>query len=213
MHTLLVQDIFIAGGETSSTTLEWVFSEMLKNPRVLKRAQAEVREVFGSKGYVEEKALQELKFLKAVIKETLRLHPPGPLLAPRECGETCEINGYTIPAGTQVHVNAWAIGRDPRHWSEAEKFYPERFLDCPIDYKGSYFEFIPFGAGKRICPGISFALTNIELPLAQLLYYFDWELPFGVSPENFDMTEAFGTSVRRKNDLLVIPISYNPVTP
>ena len=124
MHTLLVQDIFIAGGETSSTTLEWVFSEMLKNPRVLKRAQAEVREVFGSKGYVEEKALQELKFLKAVIKETLRLHPPGPLLAPRECGETCEINGYTIPAGTQVHVNAWAIGRDPRYWSEAEKFYP-----------------------------------------------------------------------------------------
>nr|AHB62239.1 cytochrome P450 [Lotus japonicus] len=206
----VLQDMFIAGSETSSTSLEWTFSEMLKNPRVMKRAQAEVRQVFGSRGYVEEMALEELKFLKAVIKETLRLHPPIPLF-PRECGETCEIDGYTIPVGTQVIVNTWAIGRD-LCWSEEEKFYPERFLDCPIDYKGSNFEFIPFGAGKRICPGILFALPNIVLPLAQLLYYFDWELPFGTSHEDFDMAEAFGTTVRRKNDLVVIPISYNPVS-
>ncbi|KAK7276942.1 hypothetical protein RIF29_18091 [Crotalaria pallida] len=202
--------MFIAGSETSSTTLDWAFSEMLKNPRVLRRAQAEVRQVFGSKGYVDETTLQELKFLKAVIKETLRLHPPVPLI-PRECRETCEINGYTISVGTQVFINAWAMGRDSKYWSEADKFYPERFIDCSIDYKGSNFEFIPFGAGKRMCPGILFAVHNIELPLSQLLYYFDWEFPFGTSHENFDMTESFGTTVRRKNDLFVIPIPYDHV--
>ncbi|XP_027333372.1 cytochrome P450 71D11-like [Abrus precatorius] len=207
----IIQDIFIAGSETSSVAVDWAFSEMMKNPRVLKRAQAEVRQVFGGKGCVDEMALHELKYLKAVIKETLRLHPPGPLLLPRECGETCEINGYTIPAGTQVYVNAWAIGRDPKYWIEGDKFYPERFLDSPIDYMGSDFEYIPFGAGKRICPATIFAATNMELLIAQLLYYFDWKLPFGISGENFDMSEVFGATVRRKEDLFVIPISYNHV--
>ncbi|MED6207475.1 hypothetical protein PIB30_036150 [Stylosanthes scabra] len=184
---------------------------MLKNPRVLKKAQAEVREVFGNKDYVDEKGLEELKFLKAVIKESMRLHPATPLLLPKECLKSCEINGYTIPVGTQVFINAWAIGIDPNYWIEAESFCPERFLDCEIDYKGSHFEFIPFGAGKRICPGISFAIHNIELPLAQLLYYFDWNLPFGISHENFDMTEHFGSTVRRKNDLLAIPTAHHNV--
>jgi cytochrome P450 len=107
-------------------------------------------------------------------------------------------------------VNAWAIGRDQKYWIEGEKFYPERFLDCPIDYKGSNFEFIPFGAGRRMCPGISFATPNIELALAQLLYYFDWEFPFGTSHENFDMTESYGAVVKRKSELIVIPTPYNP---
>ncbi|MED6207477.1 hypothetical protein PIB30_036152 [Stylosanthes scabra] len=186
----LLRDMLLAGSETSSSTMEWAFSEMMKNPRVLKKAQAEVRQVFGNK----------------VIKESMRLHPPGGALLARECRETCEINGYTIPAGTQVLVNTWAIGRDSKYWNEAERFYPERFLDCEIEYKGSHFEFIPFGAGKRMCPGISYALPSIELALAQLLYHFDWDLPSGVSHENFDMMEAFGVTMRRKNDLFVIPI-------
>jgi cytochrome P450 len=201
--------MLVGGIETTSITLEWAFSEMMKNPKVLKRAQEEVRQVFGSRGYVDEMNLQELKFLKAVIKETLRLHPINPIYS-RECIETCEINGYRIPAGTQVFVNAWAIGRDPKYWTEGENFYPERFLDCPIDYKGSNFEFIPFGAGRRMCPGISFATPNIELALAQLLYYFDWEFPFGTSHENFDMTESYGAVVKRKSELIVIPTPYNP---
>ncbi|KAK7320323.1 hypothetical protein VNO77_29698 [Canavalia gladiata] len=207
----IIQDMFIGGIESPSSTVDWAFSEMMKNPRVLKRAQAEVREVFGSMGCVDEMALQELKYLKAIIKETFRLHPPSPLLFPRECGETCEINGYTIPVGTQVYVNAWAIGRDPKYWIDADKFYPERFLNSPIDYKGSNFELIPFGAGKRICPGIMFSEPNIELPLAQLLYYFNWELPFGTSPQQMDMTETFGGSGRRISDLFVVPVSYNVV--
>ncbi|XLR36892.1 hypothetical protein S83_021552 [Arachis hypogaea] len=141
----------------------------------------------------------------------MRLHPPTPVLLPKECLKYCEINGYTIPVGTQVFVNAWAIGRDPKYWSEAERFYPERFLDSEIDYKGSHFEFIPFGAGKRMCPGISFAEPNIELPLAQLLYYFDWELPLGISHKNFDMTEDLGSTMRRKNELFVIPMVHHNV--
>jgi cytochrome P450 len=207
-----MQDITITGTVTSSTTLEWAFSEMLKNPRVLRKAQAEVRQVFETRGNIDEMALKELKYLKAVIKETLRFHPPGPLLLPRECMETCEISGYTIPAGAQVFLNAWAIGRDQKYWSEGEKFYPERFVDCSIDYKGSDFEFLPFGAGRRICPGILFSEPNIELPLAQMLYYFDWKLPYGTSHESFDMTESFGATVKRKSELFVIPIPYNRIS-
>ncbi|KAA8544291.1 hypothetical protein F0562_022303 [Nyssa sinensis] len=132
--------------------------------------------------------LHELKYLKSVIRETMRLHPPVPLLLPRESSEKCEINGYEIPAKTTVIVNAWAIGRDPKYWTEAERFQPERFLNSLIDFKGTDFEYIPFGAGRRICPGILFALPNIELPLAQLLYHFNWKLPSGLKQEELDMT-------------------------
>ncbi|XP_038686480.1 cytochrome P450 71D9-like [Tripterygium wilfordii] len=205
----VVLDIFLGGVETSATISEWVMAELLKNPRVMTKAQAEVRRAFDEKGYVDEAGLEELKFLRAVIKETLRLHPPAPLLAPRECRETCQINGYEIPEKTQIIINAWAIGRDPNYWTEAERFYPERFLDSSIEYKGNNFEFLPFGAGRRICPGMSFGLANTELPLAQLLYHFDWKLPDNVKQEDLDMTEHFGLAVTRKSDLVLIPIPYN----
>ncbi|XVF71521.1 hypothetical protein PTKIN_Ptkin12aG0044500 [Pterospermum kingtungense] len=207
----VILDILGGGGETSSTTLEWAMSELLKNPRVMKQAQAEVRQVFDRKGKVDETGLEELEFLRLIVKETLRLHPPFPLLVPRECDENCVISGYDVLAKTKVIVNAWAIGRDSRYWKEAEKFYPERFLENAIDFRGKNFEFIPFGAGRRICPGISFGLPNVELPLAQLLYYFDWKLPNGKRYEDFDMTECMGLTVRRKNDLFLIPIPYRPL--
>lgn len=205
----VIFDIFTAGSESSSTTTMWAMSEMLKNPRVIERAQAEVRKVFNTRKNVDETGIHELKYLKMVIKETLRLHPPGPLLIPRECSEECQINGYKIPVKTKVIVNAWAIGRDSRFWAEAESFKPERFQDSSVDFKGADFEYIPFGAGRRICPGILFALPNIELPLAQLLYHFDWKLPEGLKSEELDMTETFGSMVGRKEDLHVIPIAYN----
>ncbi|KAF2313544.1 hypothetical protein GH714_011569 [Hevea brasiliensis] len=129
---------------------------------------------------------------------------------PRECRESCIINGYHIPEKPKVIVNEWAIGRDPNYWSEAERFYPERFLDNSIDYKGTNFEFIPFGAGRRMCPGILFGMANVELPLAQFLYHFDWELPCGLKPENLDMTEALNITMRRRNPLYAIPIPYLP---
>ncbi|KAL5735698.1 hypothetical protein ACOSQ2_030486 [Xanthoceras sorbifolium] len=205
----VIQDIFMAGTETSSSTLEWAVSEMLKNPRVLEKAQAEVRQVFDREGNVDEAGLHEVEYLKLVIKETFRLHPAAPLLLPRECRESCKIDGYDIPVGSKVIVNAWAIGRDPNYWTEPESFYPERFLGSAINYKGASFELIPFGAGRRICPGISFGMANVELPLANLLYHFDWKLPNGVKNEDLDMTENFGAAVKRKNDLYLIPIPYH----
>ncbi|EEF39613.1 premnaspirodiene oxygenase [Ricinus communis] len=206
----IILDTFVAGSETSSTTAEWAMSELLKNPRVMEKAQEEVRRVFGEEGNVHEGRLHELNYLKWVINETLRLHPPIPLLLPRECRESCVINGYDIPVKSKVIVNVWAIGRDPNCWMDAEKFYPERFQDCPIDYKGTHFEFLPFGAGRRMCPGILFGIINVEFPLAQLLYHFDWKLPTGVKPETFDMTEDFGAVVKRKSDLYVIPMPFLP---
>ncbi|KAJ7963657.1 Cytochrome P450 [Quillaja saponaria] len=208
----VILDIFGAGTETSSTTVVWAMSEILKNPIVMEEAQAEVRRVFDKKGYVDEADFDQLKYLKAVVKETLRLHPPLPLILPRESSERCEINGYEIPAKTRVIINAWAIGRDSNYWTEAEKFKPERFLDNPIDYKGTDFGYIPFGAGRRICPGMTFGMANVELPLAKLLYHFDWKLPNGMKPEDFDMSEseAAGLTLRRKDDLCLIPTCYKP---
>ncbi|XP_044460457.1 cytochrome P450 71D10-like [Mangifera indica] len=204
----VIGDIFGAGSETSTTALQWAMTELMRNPRVMKEAQAEVRRVFDGKGNVDETEIQELKYLKLVLKETLRLHFPLPLLLPRECRESCEINGYKIPEKTRVIVNGWAIGRDPGYWNDAETFYPERFLNSSIDFRGMDFEYIPFGAGRRICPGLTFALPNIELPLAQLLYHFDWKLPNGMNPDDIDMSEVFGITLGRKTDLMLIPITY-----
>lgn len=204
----VIYDIFAAGGETSSTTMESAFSEMIRNPQVLKRAQEEVRNVFVGKRNVEESSLDELRYLQAVVKETLRLHPAVPLLIQRESSEKCELNGFVIPAKTRALVNAWAINRDPTCWIEPEKFDPERFLDGKTDYRGNHFEYIPFGGGRRICAGISFAIPKIELALAQLLFHFDWKLPGEIKAEELDMTEKFGITVRRKNDLMLIPVPY-----
>ncbi|XP_058742886.1 cytochrome P450 71D10-like [Vicia villosa] len=201
----IILDMFAAGTETSSSFTAWCMSEIVKNPKVMEEAQAEVRRVFDKKGYVDETKIHELIYLKSVIKETLRLHPIVPLLLPRESRERCQIDGYEIPAKTRVMINAWAIGRDHKYWVEAESFKPERFLNSPIEFKGTDFEFIPFGAGRRMCPGLAFALPNVELPLAQLLYNFNWKLPYDMKNEELDMTEAFGITSRRKHDLCLIP--------
>ncbi|CAL5202316.1 unnamed protein product [Lathyrus oleraceus] len=207
----IIMDVFGAGSETSTTTIDWAMIELVRDPRIMKKAQAEVREVFKTKGRVDENYINELDYLKSIVKETLRLHPPAPLLLPRECGQACEINGFHIPIKTKVIINAWAIARDPNYWTEPERFYPERFIDSTIDHKGSNFEYIPFGSGRRICPGITFGLRNIELALAMLLYHFDWKLPSGTKSEELDMTEQFGVTVRRKDDLLLLPFVYHPL--
>ncbi|RDY08090.1 Cytochrome P450 71D9, partial [Mucuna pruriens] len=186
---MILKDIFGGGSDTSSATIAWAMTEMMKNPRTMEKAQAEVREVFAKEGKPNESGIENLKYLKAIVSETLRLHPPGPLLLPRECGQACEINGYHIPKKSKVIVNAWAIGRDPKYWTEAERFYPERFIESSVDYKGNNFEFIPFGAGRRMCPGLTFGLSNVEHALAMLMYHFDWKLPNGIKNEDLDMTE------------------------
>ncbi|XP_049342746.1 premnaspirodiene oxygenase-like isoform X4 [Solanum verrucosum] len=206
----IMVDLFSAGTETSSTTATWAMTEMMRNPSVLKKAQAEVREAFKGKGTFDEDVIEELKYLKQVVKETFRLHPPVPLLAPRECREETNINGYTIPLKTRVMVNVWSMGRDPKYWEDAESFIPERFEQSSVDFMGNNFEYLPFGAGRRMCPGITFGLINVYLPLAKLLYHFDWKLPDGQKPEDVDMTEFSGITAARKSELYLIATPYYP---
>jgi len=201
--------MFLAGAETSSTTIIWAFAEMIRNPSIMAKAQLEVREVLKGKKVFEDIDLEELKYLKLVIKETLRLHPPLPLLLPRECREETRIGEYTIPIKTRVLVNAWAIGRDPKYWHNSESFIPERFDNSSIDFRGNHFEFIPFGAGRRMCPGWLFCLMNVEHSLAQLLYHFDWKSPYEGPLENFDMTVTNGATARRKDDLCSIATPFD----
>ncbi|KAL8063555.1 hypothetical protein ABFX02_01G034000 [Erythranthe guttata] len=212
----VIMDMLGGGSETAGTTLNWAMAEMLKNPRIMEKAQGEVRRVFDDKGgYVDESRIHELKYLMSVIKETLRIHAPLPLLLPRKCREKCEINGYEIPVDTKIIVNAWAINRDPKYWRNPDCFEPERFLneDLEVDYKGNHFEYIPFGAGRRICPGMAFGLANVELPLAMFLYHFDWKLPPGMKHAELDMSESFGTTARRNGDLFVVPVIKRPLPP
>ncbi|CAN4114286.1 unnamed protein product [Withania somnifera] len=206
----IIVDMFTAGTETSSTIAVWAMVEMMRNPSILAKAQVEVREAFRDKITFDKTNVEDLKYLKLVIKETMRLHPPIPLLLPRECMEETIINGYTIPVKTKVMINAWALGRDPKYWDDAESFKPERFEHCSVDFVGSNFEFLPFGSGRRMCPGMLFGLANIYLPLAQLLYHFSWKLPTGMEPRDVDLTESAGITAGRKNYLYLIATPYQP---
>ncbi|WMV52305.1 hypothetical protein MTR67_045690 [Solanum verrucosum] len=204
----IIIDLFSGGTETSATTTIWAMTEMMRNPSVLAKAQAEVREAFKGKETFDEDVIEELKYLKQVVKETLRLHPPLPLLIPRECREETIINAYTIPLKTRVIVNVYAMGRDPNYWEDVESFIPERFEQSSVDFMGNNFEYLPFGSGRRMCPGMSFGLINVYLPLANLLYHFDWRLPGGLKPEDVDMTEFSGITAARKSVFYLIATRY-----
>lgn len=203
-------DMYSAGSETSSTAIEWAMSELLRNPRAMEKAQAEIRELVAGKRKIQEADIKKLDYLKLVIKETLRLHPPVPLVT-RQVTKRCRVSGYDVPSEAKVLINAWAMGRDPKHWgANADRFEPERFQGSSIDFRGTNFEFLPFGAGKRICPGISFGITTVELALSQLLYFFNWKLPNGTKPQQLDMTETMGITARKRNALNVIAIPFFP---
>ncbi|KFK25691.1 hypothetical protein AALP_AA8G146600 [Arabis alpina] len=151
----LLYDLFVAGTDTNSGTVEWAMAELLRNPETMTKAQAEIYLVIGQKGIVEESDISKMPYLQAVVKETLRLHPPAPLLLPRNTEIDMEILGFLVPKDTQVLVNVWGIGRDPSVWENPTQFEPERFFGKEIDLKGRDYELTPFGAGRRICPGMS----------------------------------------------------------
>ena len=199
-------DMFTGASDTSIGTIEWTFSELMKHPQVIKLVQEELKSFVGMNRMVEETDLGNLTYLDMVIKESFRLHPIAPLIVPRESMEDIEINGYYIPKKTRILVNAWAIGHDPDTWSKnAEEFYPERFINSNIELKGRDFQLIPFGSGRRGCPGMQLGLIKVKYAVAQLMHCFGWELPNGMSPNDLDMQEKNGLSMPRANPLLVIP--------
>lgn len=206
----LMFDLFGAGSDTSSTTLTWCMTELVRYPATMAKAQAEVREAFKGKTTITEDDLSRanLRYLKLVVKEALRLHCPVPLLLPRKCREACQVMGYDIPKGTCVFVNVWAICRDPRYWEDAEEFKPERFENSNLDYKGTYYEYLPFGSGRRMCPGANLGVANLELALASLLYHFDWKLPSGQEPKDVDVWEAAGLVAKKNIGLVLHPVSH-----
>ncbi|WVZ83456.1 hypothetical protein U9M48_030602 [Paspalum notatum var. saurae] len=204
-------DIFGGATTTIGSTLEWAMAELMRKPEAMEKAQEEVRNALcGSQGVITATdLLAPLSYLRMVIKEVLSLHPPNPLLVPRESREDCEIMGHHIPKGTKVLVNVFAISQDPGYWNDdPEAFYPERFENSSVDLKGTDFEFTPFGAGRRRCPAIMFAISTLEVALANLLYHFDWALPNGMSPKMVDMSEKNGMGVSKKVDLYLRAIPY-----
>lgn len=204
-----MQDLFTAGTDTSSSTVEWAIAELIRHPNLMAQAQKELDQVVGPNRLVKEADLPNLTFLQAIIKETFRLHPSTPLSLPRMAEESCEINGYFIPKGSTVLVNVWAIARDPDSWSDPLEFRPNRFLpggEKPnADVRGNDFEVIPFGAGRRICAGMNLGLRMVQLLTASLIHAFDWELPNGLKVENLNMEEAYGLTLQRASPLMVHP--------
>lgn len=207
----IMLDMFAAGTSTSYAVMEWTMAELMNNPHKRNKLQQEIRTVVGKDKHITEEHLQRMGYLKLVIKESLRLHSPIPLLAPRETIEDTELLGYHVPARTRVLINAWAIARDEGSWERPEEFRPERFADVATDYKGQDFQLIPFGAGRRGCPGIGFAMTSIELALTNLMYHFNWELPDGMRPGSLDMTEEGGISAHMKYGLHLVAKPYYAV--
>ncbi|XP_066317522.1 flavonoid 3'-monooxygenase CYP75B3-like [Miscanthus floridulus] len=205
----LLLNLFTAGTDTTSSTVEWALAELIRHPDVLKKAQQELDAVVGRDRLVSESDLPRLTYLTAVIKETFRLHPSTPLSLPRVAAEECEVDGFRIPAGTTLLVNVWAIARDPEAWPEPLQFRPDRFhpggSHAGVDVKGSDFELIPFGAGRRICAGLSWGLRMVTLMTATLVHALDWDLADGMTADKLDMEEAYGLTLQRAVPLMVRP--------
>ncbi|KAL2893027.1 Cytochrome P450 83B1 [Bienertia sinuspersici] len=205
----VLMNIFIAGTDATTATLVWAMTELVKNPTCMRKVQHELRNsTLNNEGYVSMEDLPKLEYLKLVVKETLRYHPASPLLVVREALEKCSIEGYDILPKTLMFVNAWAIARDSEYWPNPDIFMPERFMGNSIDYKGKDFEYIPFGAGRKICPGMQLGVATVEVALANLLYSFDWELPDGMKIEDIDTDTLPGVTMHKKNPLCLVAKKY-----
>ncbi|TVU45128.1 hypothetical protein EJB05_04601, partial [Eragrostis curvula] len=196
----LISDLFNAGTDTTAATVEWAMAELLLHPSSMARARDELAQVLGSKQEIEESDIGQLKYLQAIVKETFRLHPPAPFLLPHLAETATQVRGYTVPKGARILVNVWAIGHDAEVWPEPEKFMPERFLladdKLEVDFRGRDFELLPFGSGRRMCPGMPLATRMAHLMLASLLHRFEWSLPAHVHKNGgLDMTERLGLNL------------------
>nr|QNS30000.1 cytochrome P450 [Nothapodytes nimmoniana] len=186
--------LILTGSESTSDTLIWALSLLLNNHQMLERAQEELDSNVGRNRWVEESDIKNLTYLQAIVKETLRLYPPGPLSGPREAAEDCYVGGYFVPKGTRLIVNLWKLHRDPRIWSEPMKFLPERFLvdHANVTFRGQNYEYIPFSSGRRMCPAVNFGLLVVHLTLARLLQGFDLSTSMAMP---VDMSEGLGIAL------------------
>ncbi|KAM4076440.1 hypothetical protein ACJW30_12G064000 [Castanea mollissima] len=192
------------GIDTSIIAIEWGVANLMKNQDAMHKLRDELDREIGT-DIVKESHLAHLPYLQACVNETLRLHPPGPLLLPHRALQTCQVMGYTVPKDSQVLVNMWAIGRDSMIWNDSLSFKLERFLDSSLDSKGNNFEYIPFSAGRRIFPGQSLATMQVPYILASLVHSFDWFLPGNMNSTELDMNEKFTITLRKKQPLQLIP--------
>jgi cytochrome P450 len=191
----VLQELLAVGTDTTSIAVEWALVQLLKHPDITKKAQDELDDVVGHERVVDERDIPQLKYLEAVVTETLRLHPPAPLLLPHESTEVCEVGGYHIPAKTRIFVNVWAVHRHPSAYENPLDFNPERFVGSGLDMKGTDFQLLPFGSGRRMCPGMNFSVLMAKITLARLLHSFNWTLPEGENPQDIDMQELFGGTI------------------
>lgn len=199
----MLLEIIPAGLGTLTTTVEWAMAELLKNKEAMTKLHKELQIVINSFP-IRESQVFHLPYLNSCIKETLRLHPPIPFL-PHCANETCQVMNYTIPKNSLVFVNVWALGHDPMTWDDPFVFKPERFLNINLDFKGQDFEFLPFGAGRRMCPGLPFAAKEVHLILASLIFYFKWSLPNDADVLQLDMNEKYAIPLRKEQPLLLVP--------
>ncbi|KAL1540023.1 unspecific monooxygenase [Salvia divinorum] len=199
-------DILVAGADTSAATTEWAMVELLLHPDKMAKLKAELKCVLGDKNIVEGSDISKLPYLKATINEVFRFHPAAPLLGPRVAGEDTQVNGYTIPKNTKVIVNFWAITRDPSIWANPESFEPERFLGKDINFEGQHYELIPFGSGRRICPGLPLAGRMLFCMVATLCHNFDWEIEGGPGSKLRQREDVFGLALQKKFPLMAKPI-------
>ncbi|KAK1427368.1 hypothetical protein QVD17_16051 [Tagetes erecta] len=196
--------LILGGSDTTAGTLTWAVALLLNHPDVLKKLQHELDDHVGRERQVDESDIKHLVYLEAVIKEALRLYPVGPLLAPREARENCTIAGYNVKAGTRLIVNVWKLQRDERVWINPSKFQPERFMSLDheqVDVRGQQFVLVPFGFGRRSCPGITFSLQVLHLTLARLVHSFELGQPEG---HPVDMTEGPGMTLPKLKPLEVL---------
>ncbi|KAI3458187.1 hypothetical protein Pfo_014850, partial [Paulownia fortunei] len=202
---IVIMELLVAGTDSSSITSVWLMTELIRHPDILHRVRDEIAKAFEGDMLINESVLTESQYFQACIKETLRFHIPGPFLVPHRAIETCKVDNYVIPKDCMVLVNAWAIGLEPNSWKDATSFNPDRFLDSKIDFRGTHFEFIPFSAGRRMCPGSNVAFKNIQIVVASLVHYFDWSLPNGMDPTKLDTADKFGTILKKEKPLHLIP--------
>ncbi|KAL3691699.1 hypothetical protein R1sor_005350 [Riccia sorocarpa] len=200
----IILDILFGGTESNAVTVEWGLSELVRNPHIMEKAQAEIDSMVGRERLVEESDLPNLPYWISIVKETLRLHPAGTLLPAHMSMEDCEIQGYKIPAKTKLFVNVHAIQRDPGVYERALDFCPERFLGNEKDVHGLDFDLLPFGSGRRICPGIGLALVLVQYMMDLFIQCCNLKLSGNMKPEELDMEERFGLSTPRRNGVQVI---------